>query len=522
MGRRKEIHYINGGLSGKYLDKDTCTKLDMLRVLDRKNKGVPELKHMIADLNLDEVYTIIETKSNDFLSKIPEGTLSNLQTTGTAMMFFAKRCVLGDSTGIGKTVEVAALCNLLETLYYNEGKDFKFLYLTEKTLIPQTREKLIRFTGNYIQDLYGEKRYVQKFVDENYESLQYSVVGAHSLLTNDIFQTYLSSFYSDTGTCPFDLLIVDESGSVLANTKTKTYGDASVIAGYMDRIILLNATSFENNLSSFYAQLNFVDNTFLFSKYEFSKKYEILDYTGPYPMPSGKYRDADVFKEEVKYRYFARRRKNHGGVMVDCTAERIVVPLTKPQKALLKNVELKQMVYDCPSYFNAGVPTNTTTTKKLDALIKLIEGKLKDVKSILVYTQYRESQLAIYNELIEHGITDIMILNGASSMEEREDARVQFATGSIRILITNVQKGLDFDNCNHCIFYKYDTSSKMVQFEGRMTRSFNIVDKHVYVLLTAGEEERKFNKVIGDQARASDMFAGSDFSCVMSLFLNED
>ena len=93
----------------------------------------------------------------------------------------------------------------------------------------------------------------------------------------------------------------------------------------------------------------------------------------------------------------------------------------------------------------------------------------------------------------------------------------------MKVLITNVQKGLDFGRCNHCIFYSYDPSpNKMVQFEGRMTRERNIIGKHVYLLISRGRELNKFKSVVKDRAEASDLFAGSDFSCVLSLLLDEE
>ena len=93
----------------------------------------------------------------------------------------------------------------------------------------------------------------------------------------------------------------------------------------------------------------------------------------------------------------------------------------------------------------------------------------------------------------------------------------------IRVLITNVQKGLNFGNCDYCIFYDFDSNpNRMVQFEGRMTRSYNIENKHVFLLVSRGKELKNLKKVVANRAKASDVFAGSDFSCVLSILLDED
>ena len=113
-------------------------------------------------------------------------------------------------------------------------------------------------------------------------------------------------------------------------------------------------------------------------------------------------------------------------------------------------------------------------------------------------------------------------LNGDTDSEDRAEIINMFQNNDIRVLITNVQKSLNFGDCDHCIFYNYDPNpNKMVQFEWRMTRSFDIVGKHVYVIMTEGKELDRFNTVIRDRALASDEFAGADFSIVLTLLEDE-
>ena len=521
MGKRKEILYYNNRLCGKYLSSEDCDRLEALMRLDAAKGSVADLEDIICDLPPSVVEVIKGFGSNDGvdLSQYP-GKLEKHQTIGVAYMYFAKRLVLGDSVGIGKTVEVCGLCNLLERLYEKKGREFRFLYLTEKTLVPQAQSEIIKFTGNFVYALYGEKAKVNEFIDENYASLNYSVVGTHSLINSVPFQEYMRGFIADTGTIPFDLLVIDESGDILSNSSTATYKNAMFFGSFFERIVLLNATSFEKELRAFYSQLNFVDDSFLPTKTAFQKEYEVYNYFTPYPTFSGKYKNADKFRDLVSYRYLARTRKSSGAIMEDCTAEVVVVPLSREQKWLLGRTSMPQMVYDCPSYFSMGVETNESTTPKVKALIRLITEDLRDVRSILVYSRYKESQKCIDGILYDLGIKSA-IMNGDSPQEVREAIIDKFKLGDIRVLITNVQKGLNFGNCNHCIFYTYDPNpNKMVQFEGRMTRSFNIVGKHVYLLLSEGKELSTFNSIIADRARASDVFAGSDFSCVLSLLLS--
>lgn len=521
MGRAKQVVMYNNRWMGTSLTEKECSTLEALRKVDEKKGYIQDLRNVIWDLTPSDVDLIKDTKSNDFV-KLKKGTLTNLQTVGVAYMYYAKSLVLGDSVGIGKTVEICGLCNLLESVMMKQGLEFRVLYLTGKNLLNQAQDEFIRFTGNYVDLVYGTAKHVEKFCKDNKDYIQYSVVGAHSLISSTRFQEYLIQYKRDNGCYPFDLLVVDEAGDILTNSATKTYKTAMALREMFDRVVLLNATAFEKDLDMFYNQIHYVDKTLLPTKTAFSKEYKLYRYGGPYPVFSGKYKNQEKFKELVGYRYFARTRKGSGAVMTNCTADVVVSPLSSVQKDLLRRTNMPNMVFDCPSYFGEGIETDEFTTPKMADLVRLLTKDLKDVKSILVYSRYKESQACIKYILNEYNIESV-ILNGDSSNEEREAVINSFKLGDIRVLITNVQKGLNFGNCDYCIFYSFDPNpNKMVQFEGRMTRSYNIENKHVYLLISKGKELRTFKKVVAERAKASDMFAGSDFSCILNILLDKD
>ena len=523
MGKAKEVVYFGNRLRGKLLSEEICRKLEMLRQVDRDKNYVADLKNIIYDLSPSDVDIVKQLQTNEAIGvDIRKGELTNLQTVGVAYMYFAKNLVLGDSVGLGKTVEVCGLCNLLEVERAKEGYEFRFLYLTSKNLLSQAQDEFIRFTANYVETLEGYAKPINNFYNDNINYIKHSVVGAHSLINSEKFQEFLVEYERRNGCSPFDLLIVDESGDILTNSTTKTYKNAQVMREMFERVILLNATPFEKDLRMFYNQIHLVDETLLPTKSAFSKEFEIMSYAGAYPVFSGKYKNQDKFREMVGYRYLARTRKSSGAKMVDCTAEVKITPLSSEQKELLKKTSMPQMVYDCPSYFGLGVPSDEYTTPKLHALMQLITKEWADVPSILIYSRYKEAQACIQETLSNYNI-ESWVLNGESSQAERENIINGFKLGLIRVLITNVQKGLNFGNCNHCIFYSYDPNpNKMVQLEGRITRSYDIINKHVVLLLSQGKELKSFKSVIADRAKASDVFAGSDFSCVLSILLNDE
>lgn len=520
MGRKKELIYYNGSLKGAYLTDKDCEILDNLRELSENNGCVKDLKRVIYNLSPTEVEEVKLTRDSSFIDK-QVGELKDSQTIGVAYMFFAKRLVLGDSVGLGKTVQICGLCNLIREMKAKQGATFRFLYLTEKNLLEQTRDEMIKFTGEYVELLRGEKKYVSQFAKENDPELLYSVVGSHSLINSVEFQEYMRTYRALYGCNPFDALFIDES-AIIGNTSTKTYANGKHLADDFDWLIVMNATPFETNLRTFYAQLNFCDETLLPVKTVFQRLYEEKSYNhfGGYPRFNGKYKNAHIFREQVKYRYLARTRKGMGAIMEDCTADIVVSPLSSIQKELLKKTSMPQMVYDCPSYFDSTLVTDRRTTPKVGSLIDLIQKDFKNEKTILVYARYKESQRGIQEALLDVGIS-CEIMNGDTELDEKNALISKFKMGDFRVLVTNVQKGLNFGNCNVCIFYSYDpNTNKMVQFEGRTTRSVDIIGKHSRILVSEGKEYNRLKKDIADRALASDMFAGSDFSCILSLLLD--
>ena len=113
-------------------------------------------------------------------------------------------------------------------------------------------------------------------------------------------------------------------------------------------------------------------------------------------------------------------------------------------------------------------------------------------------------------------------MNGDTSRKDKDDLIARFKSGELRVLVTNVQRGLDFGNCDHAIFFSFSGNpNDMVQFEGRITRDFHIENKNIYVILTEGKEKRRFMQEVKQKAQASDEFIGSDYSMILSLFLDK-
>src|SRR5690606_734474 len=92
-----------------------------------------------------------------------------------------------------------------------------------------------------------------------------------------------------------------------------------------------------------------------------------------------------------------------------------------------------------------------------------------------------------------------------------------FNNGEYDILITNVLRGIDLKACDNCILYTIDPNpQKMVQFEGRITREFDILGKSVWLLMSMGKEKRFVEKNIKLRATASASFTNTGKSMVLT------
>ena len=533
MAKAKVITYANDRYKGSLTDKQ-CEILERIIDLDSKNGYVADLKHCIKNIPESTAQTFVEEMDNfnhqytQF--EVPIGELRDEQTLGTAFMYAAKSCILGDTVGLGKTVQVSGLLNLLESDAKKAieagtrpaNRPFRFLYLTEKNLIAQTRLELVRFTGNFIDMVSSEAKPCSNFFSyyEMGKTLEYSIIAGHSLLNQPIFFSWFLSTCSYNGFNPFDILIIDES-SVVGNLKSGITQNLLSISSKFDRIIFLNATPFESKLDVFYSQLHILDPAMLPVKTNFQKQYVVFDYRGMRPRPTNKYKNAEDFRKKVGYRYFARTREEKGAVMEDCTGRVIVSPLSKVQKEWLGKTSMPQMVFDCPNYFDSSIEFNFENVPKLQSLKEALEQDCEDADTILIYVRHLEAQNSICDWLTANGYSNKK-LNGETKKIDRDDIIKGFRNQEYKVLVTNVQKGLNFGNCNYCIFYGFDPNpNKMVQFEGRITRSFDIIDKHVVVLCSEGKEFKRFNEVIKRRAEASSKFSKADISCIMSILLGD-
>ena len=522
------LEYFNGSWKGSLSDTQ-CMALDRILEKNEEQGCEPALLHIIYNMSDSDVLSLIEEydEYGYLISEFerPRGELRPYQTLGVAFAFRAGNMILGDSVGLGKTVQTAGLCNLMTTDYANKGKDFRYLVLTEKNLAKQFRQELVKFTGEYVGLIpSGEKKDLDDFIyNHPYdEKLDVSVVGTHSLLTASKFLVWLERCRREGEGFPFDMLVVDESSCLGGKSTNQIVKAYKQLAKYFKKILFLNATPFERKMEVFYNQLNLLDSKLVPTKGAFQKEYCVMRFNGAYTIPTGRYKNESRFRNNVKYHYFARTRRENGAVMEDCKGGILYSPLSKVQKELLKKSMLNRVIYDCPCHVDPTVEFNSENVPKLESLKDVLDNKCSADEPVLIYTYHKKTQSCLSDWLDMRGITN-RVLNGETSNKDRDTIIKGFKNKEYRILITNVQKGLNFGDCNFCIFYSFDPNpSSMVQFEGRTTRSFDIIGKNVYILCSDGDEKKTLEKVVKERAQSAGKATNMDLSVVLSLLLGGD
>lgn len=456
--------------------------------------NIESLKNCITNLDRDLIEEMkqcaLEYNGQPVLEsdELQIGELEPLQTVGVAYMYTAKRCLLGDGTGMGKTVETAGLINLCKLEAEQQGKEFRYLFLTEKAVIGQIQNKLMQFTGEYVHVSTGESDKVAQYIQMCNESIWCSLVANHQIINNTVFFSWLLRHIKD-----FDLLVIDE-GYVIKNSTSALSKNIKSICNMIERFVILNATPFEKTIMDFYTQLSFVDKTLLPVQTDFKNEFCKMSYVGFKPDIIGT-KNEEVFKKRISLRYFARRRADNGAVMENNKGHVIFSSLSSEQRYLMSRTSMWRMVCDCPQALDSDISFDEESVPKL-----------KDVKDILnkheseriyIFCYYKEAQFALKDYLLDLGYS-VEIINGDTKIKESDNIVNDFNNGYTQILISNKQRGIDTKDCNIVLFYSFDfNSSRMRQTEGRVMREFDIINKNIYLLCSKGREKSHLkNKVL--------------------------
>jgi len=220
-----------------------------------------------------------------------KGQLRAFQKTGVFAAYSHPRIIIGDDTGLGKTVQSVALLNFLsdqDQLPFN-----KTLVICSNSLREDWQRAFKRFTPLKSVIGWTEDR-----------ECKYLKVKTNALIMS--YSTILNRM-PHLEKVGFQNIIIDEA-SYIKNTASKTFQAVKLLTDKASRVIILNATSVENGLQDTFAMGELIEPGFFGSYDSFMNTYC-----------------------EVENRFF---RNRYGGLMCD---PQIVGPKSLQAIADLKN-----------------------------------------------------------------------------------------------------------------------------------------------------------------------------------------
>lgn len=504
-------------VDGMYIGGISEKQADVIMEL-RRSSIVPVLKNTIFQFPPELVIRSIEEQkgirkiaaeeSIDVLQYV--GELRDYQTIGTAFMYFSPRSMIADGVGLGKTVEVASLINIL----YRKGEMHRFIIAVESGAVAQTQCELIKMTGLNIVSLSSEAAMMKKEFERTDWSNVDGIVVKHTILRSDTFSKILAININSDGTCRlFDTFFLDES-SCIKNDKTKMYKYTYNICQLAKRVHFMNATAFETKLLDIYYQIDMMNNSILPERSKITGKYCTWGRSEFWTKSNGVakknfkyevtgYKRQEEFKKSLQLVYFGRTKKDVGIDIPHVYKVYTVLPTTEQISAIQRYGRYNEIL-NCPSLVEeAKISLNTKSVPKLARLIEIIENEFSDSK-VMIYVFHKEAQRVIRDELYTIG-RNPLILNGETDQIDKFKIQNEFNTGNCDVLITNIKKSLNLHGGDVCIFYSTITNpASMFQAAGRIDRNVdNKIKTFIMLLYDKTEEYKYFTDVVASRSKYS-------------------
>jgi len=453
--------------------------------------------------------------------KLPEidgfkGTLFPFQQTGVAYLYVAERAHLFDSCGLGKTVQAAALLQLLK----NRDEMGKALIVVPPQTMNQWGRELRRFTSLDVAVANGTK--VQRV--SLYGGMYDVLVTSYPLLLRD--EEYLRELR-------LDVLVLDEEAYFRRST-TKT---AKAILRLtrrgqgISRIIGMTATPIQNTLIDMHTLFQAIKReSVLGNKAYFRRRYvreKMIDGVSKngrpfsFPILLGYQNVADLKRRIAPY-YLRRTLKDVEVQLPTLTVVDKWVELSTKQRAaydgdrksfskeaksmdtttLLGSLHRLQMIADTLYHV-----ADEDVSSKLDLLMELLNGDLAGQK-VIVYTRYRKTVEAVEKRLSAAKIGHVTFMGGTS--RDYKDAIVEQFWDDPDTLVcigtSALEMSLNLQASAHIVaLNQMYNPTRVEQLVGRIRRLGSEHTKVVLInIMAKGTLEDKIPELLSKKAALSD------------------
>lgn len=430
----------------------------------------------------------LRTEVTNLEGKLEPFTFRYYQTQGVLNMLSVKRMVLGDGTGLGKTIQtIGALCYLWE-----KRPDAKVVVVAPKSAIRQWASEIERFTkgvdvflasaatkASKEETVFEQRKKVYKAWQEsskpsvlimNYAILvrDWNAEGYQPLLPNGkpdarkpVVPGVLNKLMMDEGK---RLVVIYDEATAFKSRKTKTWEIVAFFSSYVERAYALTATLLKNNLMEGYNIYKaimpglFGTQTKFFEDYCYVKMQAVKG-GRQIPIVTG-YKNLDQFREAIELVYLGRPKHLVSNELPTLTTREVTCELSpaeqmKYREALSGILELgdgevrdyedtkalTSLIY-CQEVVNSlallkfkeGSQVREwdeveghkvgTLSSKEEALVDLLTEELEEEK-VIVYTRFEQHVGRLQEILKKHKIQSVRI-TGKEKDDKRETAKRAF------------------------------------------------------------------------------------------------
>lgn len=407
----------------------------------QKFVAVPSVYPKLLELRKSKKATL---KKNKYLKETTK--LRYYQVIGSLHMIMLSRMVLGDGTGLGKSLEnIAAYTWLLE-----KDPTLKWLIVCQKSAMYQWAEELDKFTQGITYRVISNE---QKGVSNRQARQEhYTAFSENVMIIN--YNPILEEYEQIKEILGSNYMICWDECIAFKNRKTKTHFAAEQLSGSAQRVYGLSATIIKNGLEEVYGIYNVVVPGLFGRITHFRKAYcvqkkmrlKIKGKIRKIPKTIG-YKNLKKFKDTIDPYFLIRRKKDVASELPQLISKQAVLEMSDEQSDLYRDAlngivyeeKIKQEYYELLDIIRQNENIDEKTMNQYNELKKKYDqfstedGKRKGKLAALTYCQ-----------MVSNG-PGLIKAEGRSSKEE-EFIRImteELSTEKV-ILFTRFKRGIPF------------------------------------------------------------------------------
>lgn len=437
------------------------------------------------------------------------------QVQGILHLIAMKQFLLGDDTGLGKTIQsIAALCYLWE-----KNSDLKAIILTNKSAVGQWSREFDKFTVGVKTILCkGTPKNRAKAYDEFIASKGPTVlIMGYRSAVRDISTIHSLSDY---------VLIADEA-TAFKNSKTQVHQTIAHMAKKASRVWALTATLIKNNLMEGWAIYKILVPDLFPSKTQFMNHYCIVRLQSikggrrQIPIIVGyRKKDIETFRKKIDPFFLGRPKFKVASELPPLTTSVIEVGMSRAQNikysdalsGLLevvvegeseeKEVTKLTAVTYCQQIVNhLSLIGHEGDSSKLDELMTfLTEGDFAGDK-VIVFSRFRKMVDIIMDQLKKKKIKSCRI-TGSEDEDQRDESQKLFQNPdsgvNVICITTAAAEAVNLQAAKALVFFDTPWSAgDYIQLLGRMIRIGSVHDRcHAIHLVAKGTIDSRVMEVL--------------------------